>query len=278
MLPLLVLLANDDTRTTDSTSSSGGNETDLLTRRSVTSNSGRLTNMLMVTTTVRMLDRVLRDTTHLWPAVALHAELVVSAAGLEHGLVDTSAASDEAEARSVLAVEKLFDAGWELHSGSAGVGVVRDDGAVTAGGLGDLAAVTGLLLERADDGTFWHVADRHDVTDVELRLLAAVDELAGADALWRDHGLGDLSVLVRVLELNLGDWRAAARVVADVLDETLDEALSLGKVERAELGGALAAFRARGENRAGALSLALDDSTHGGFLFLFLFCKFDLRL
>jgi hypothetical protein len=259
---LLVLLADDDARTADSTGSAGGDETDLLTGGGITSDSRRLTDMLMVTTTVGMLDGVLGDTTNLGPAVALHAELVVGAAGLEHGLVDSSTASNEAEARSVLAVEELLDAGWELHSGSAGVGVVRDDGAVTAGGLCDLAAVASLLLERADDGTFWHVADRHDVTDVELRLLAAVDELAGADALWRDHGLGDLSVLVRVLELNLGDWRAAARVVADVLDETLDEALSLGKVERAELGGALSSLRAGGKDRASTLTLALDNASH----------------
>merc|ERR1711990_70975 len=180
----------------------------------------------MVTTTVGMLDGVLGDTTNLGPAVALHAELVVGAAGLEHGLVNSSATSDEAEARSVLAVEELLDAGRQLHSGSAGVGVARDDGAVTAGGL---------------------------------CVLAAVDELAGADALWRDHGLGGLSVLVRVLELNLGDLRAAAGVVADVLDETLDEALSLGKVERAELGGALSSLRVGGKDRASTLTLALDN-------------------
>jgi len=241
-LTLLVLLADDDSRTADSTGSAGGDETDLLTGRRVTADSRRLTDMLMVTTTVGMLDRVLGDTTNLGPAVALHAELVVGSASLEHRLVDSSTAGDETEARSVLAVVKLLDAGWQLHSSAAGVGVVRDDGAVTAGSLCDLAAVTSLLLERADDGTFWHVTDRHDVTDVELGLLTAVDELAGADALWRDHGLGDLAVLVRVLELDLGDWRATARVVADVLDETLDEALSLGKVERAKLGGALAAL------------------------------------
>merc|ERR1711990_947741 len=170
----------------------------------------------MVTTTVGMLDGVLGDTTNLGPAVALHAELVVGAAGLEHGLVNSSATSDEAEARSVLAVEKLLDAGWELHSGSAGVGVVRDDGGVTAGGLGDLAAVTGLLLERADDGTFWHVTDRHDVTDVELRLLTAVDKLSGADAFRGDHGLGDLAVFVGVLELDLGDRCATAWIMTDV--------------------------------------------------------------
>jgi len=198
--------------------------------------------MLMVTTTVGMLDGVLGDTSHLWPAVSLHAELVVGSAGLEHGLVDSSATGDEAKHGSVSAGVKLLDARRKLDSGLASVGVVGDDGAVATTGLGDLATVTRFLLEGADNGTLWHLADWHDVTDVELSLLTGVDELAGADALGSDHGLGDLSVLVWVLELDLGEWGTPAWVVDDVLHETLDESLSLGIVERSELGGALSAL------------------------------------
>merc|ERR1712036_211723 len=98
---LFVLLVADDARTTDSTSSSGGNQTDLLTWTGITSHRTWLTDMLMVTTTVGMLDWILGDTTHLWPAVSLHAELVVGAAGLEHWLVDSSAAGDEAQRGTV---------------------------------------------------------------------------------------------------------------------------------------------------------------------------------
>jgi len=259
---LLFLLAVDNSGTTDSTGSSGGDETDLLTWRSVTSHSGRLTNMLMVTTTVWMLYRVLGDTSHLWPAVSLHAELVVGSAGLEHWLVDSSTASDEAKHSSVSAAVELLDTGWELDSSLAGVGVVGDNGAVATGSLGNLASVTGFLLERADNGTFWHLSDWHDVTDVELSLLTGVDELAGANALWAHHGLGDLSVLVWVLELDLGEWSTPAWVVYDVLDETLDEALSLGVVERSELGGSLSALRPAGKDGASTLTLALDHSSH----------------
>merc|ERR1712072_1523231 len=118
---LLVLLVADDARTADSTSSSGGDETDLFTWTRVTSHRTRLTNMLMVTTTVGMLDWILGDTTHLGPAVSLHAELVVGATGLQHWLVNSSAASDETERRTVSAGVQLLDAGWELDSGSAGV-------------------------------------------------------------------------------------------------------------------------------------------------------------
>jgi len=98
-----------------------------------------------------------------------------------------------------------------------------------------------------------------------------MDELAGADALWADHGLGDLTVLIRVLELDLGERGAATWIMNDVLDEALDEALSFGKVERAKLGGALAALRARRKDRASTLSLALDDSTHGVWSVCFFF-------
>jgi len=218
--------------------------------------------MLMVTTTVGMLDWILGDTSYLWPAVSLHSELVVGASGLEHWLVDSSAAGDEAEHGSVAAAVELLDAGWQLHSGLAGVGVVGDNGAVSTGSLGDLASVTGFLFERADDSTLWHLSDWHDVTDVQLSLLTGVDELTGADTLWAHHGLGDLSVLVWVLELNLGDWSTPAWVMYDVLDETLDESLSLGIIETPQFGGTFSAFTATGENRASTLTLALYNASH----------------
>jgi len=102
--------------------------------------------MLMVTTTVGMLDGVLGDTSHLWPAVSLHAELVVGSASLEHWLVNSSTASDEAEHSSVSAAVELLDAGWELDSGLSSVGVVGDDGAVSTGSLCNPASVAGFLL------------------------------------------------------------------------------------------------------------------------------------
>jgi len=88
--------------------------------------------MLMVTTTVRMLDWILGDTANLWPAVSLHSKFVVGATGLEHWLVNSTAAGYETQTSSVLAVEELFDARWQLDSSSASIGVVRHDSTVTA--------------------------------------------------------------------------------------------------------------------------------------------------
>jgi len=102
--------------------------------------------MLMVSTTVGMLDGVLGDTSNLWPAVSLDAELVVGSACFEHWLVDSSATGDESEHGTVSAAVELLDAGWQLDSGLASVGVVGDNGAVSAGGLGNPASVTRFLF------------------------------------------------------------------------------------------------------------------------------------
>jgi len=202
----------------------------------------------MVTTTVGMLDWILGDTANLWPAITLHSKFVVGATGLQHWLVNSSTAGYQAQRCSVATGVELFDSRWKLHSSSAGIRVVRDNSAVATGSLGDPTAIAGLLLERAHDGAFWHLADWHDVTDAELGLLTAVHELAGAEAFRADHGLRDFSVFVWVLELDLGEWCATAWIVHDILHETLDEALSLGVVERTELGGALSSLRSGGEN------------------------------
>merc|ERR1712227_1145080 len=53
--------------------------------------------MLMVTTTVGMLDGVHGHTSNLGPAVPLHSVFVVGSAGLEHGLVASTATSNDAD-------------------------------------------------------------------------------------------------------------------------------------------------------------------------------------
>jgi hypothetical protein len=70
------------------------NETNLLARRSVTADSGGMTNVLMVTSSMRMLNRVHGHTTHLRPAVPLHTVLVVGIASLQHWLLSPATTSD----------------------------------------------------------------------------------------------------------------------------------------------------------------------------------------
>jgi hypothetical protein len=262
----------DDSGTSDSTGSSGSDKTDLFTWRGISSNGGWFTNMLMVSSSVWMLDWIFSsvwmldwifsDTSDFWPAVPLHSEFVVGSAGFEHRFVNSSTASDESEHGSVSAGVQLFDTRWKFHSGFAGVGVVGDNGAVTTGSFSDLTSITRFFFQLADDGTFWHLSDWHDVTNAEGSFFTGVDELSGANTFWADHGFGDLSVFVWIFKLNFGEWSTPAWVVNDVLYKTLDKTLSLGIIERSEFGSAFSAFASTGENGPSTFPLALNHSSH----------------
>ena len=84
-------------------------------------------------------------------------------------------------------------------------------------GPGEPAAVAGLLLQVADDGTLGHAADGQHVADLEGGLDAAVDEHAGVHALDGQQQLLARLVAVRVAEVDHGQRRATARVVDQLL-------------------------------------------------------------
>merc|ERR1719365_97974 len=78
----------------DSTSTSSSNKTDLTTSAGSSLNGGGLTNMLMVTTTMGMLNGIHSNTTNLRPAVSLSLIFVVSTSSLQHRLVNSSTTSN----------------------------------------------------------------------------------------------------------------------------------------------------------------------------------------
>ena len=68
----LLFLVEDNLGSSESTSSSGSNETNLLSGRSESRNSCWMSNVLMVTTTMGMLNGIHGDTSDSWPAVSLN--------------------------------------------------------------------------------------------------------------------------------------------------------------------------------------------------------------
>ena len=73
----ILLLLKELAASSDLTGSLGGDETTLLTAGSVSSGGRGVTNVLMVTTTVRMLDGVHGDTSYSGPVALLGMSLVV---------------------------------------------------------------------------------------------------------------------------------------------------------------------------------------------------------
>ena len=123
----LVLLENLST-TSDETGSSGGDETALLSSGGVSSDGRWVTNMLMVTTTMRMLDWVHCDTSNSWPVLSLSSGLEPGVGSLEEWLVSSLSTSDDSNHGSAVTHDGLSGSGRKSDSGlSSVIGVTNDD-------------------------------------------------------------------------------------------------------------------------------------------------------
>merc|ERR1719438_682573 len=122
---LFVSLASyNDLCTTETTSTTGSDKTDLATSGCISSDSRSFTNMLMVTTTMRMLNGVHGNTTDFRPAVSLGLVLVVGTSSLQHGLVNTTTTSYDADHGPVSGRNDLLGARWKLDTALLSVWVV----------------------------------------------------------------------------------------------------------------------------------------------------------
>lgn len=124
--------------------------------------------MLMVTTSVRMLDWVHGDTSNDRPHLSLRLLSVVLSAGLEDWLFVSASTGDDADHGSGFTADGLLDTGWQFESGLGAVLAVADDRGEGARGPGELALVSCVQLNVADRGTFRDLVDRQHVADAHL--------------------------------------------------------------------------------------------------------------
>ncbi len=81
----------------DLTGSLGGDQTCLLTSWGLSANSRRMSDMLMVTTTMGMVNGIHSNTSSDGPVLSLVLKFVKGAASLKQGLVSSAASSDDAD-------------------------------------------------------------------------------------------------------------------------------------------------------------------------------------
>jgi hypothetical protein len=110
--------------------------------------------MLLVTTTVGMVDGVHSNTTDTGPSVSLGLVLPEGSTSLQEGLVG-----------SLVTLDGLSNAGMKSNSGLGTVFGVTDNNGGGTGGSGERGSVTVLGLNIAHDGTFGHLVDGHDIAD-----------------------------------------------------------------------------------------------------------------
>jgi hypothetical protein len=219
-----------------------------------------VTNVLVVSTTVRVLHRVHGNTTSLWPRVPLDAVLVEGTSSLEQRLVDTTTACNDANSATALVLEPLLGARRETNLDTVLVDIVCHDGGVVARALGNGTTVTNLGLKVADHTTVWDALELGSVTHVESSFGSGKDKHASVHALGGDHELLVQFVLAGVVEVHLGERSATAGVVNNLLDDSLNETILLCEVQVAELGASLAETGVGCEDTSTSFTLGPNDT------------------
>ena len=161
----VLLLEEKLASSTDGTSSLGGDETTLLSTGSGTGGGSGVTDVLMVTTTMRMLNGVHGNTSDSGPVALLGVGLVVRGVSSQEGLVSSLSTSDDANHGSAAALDGLPDTGGESDSGLLAIlGVTDHDGGDT-GGASEYTAISHLGLNIGDDGSLGHGVDGENVAN-----------------------------------------------------------------------------------------------------------------
>jgi len=215
-------LANDLSGTSDETSSSGGNKTNLMTTGSISSDCRRMTNMLMVTTTVRMLDGVHSNTSNSRPMRSLCLHLEVHSVGFKERFVSSLTTSGDTNHSSAVSLDLLSVSRWQFNTSFSTVIDVTNNGGRGAGSSGKRSSVSELSLTIGDDGTFRHEFDGKNISNREGSLNSRIDKLTGEHSFDCDEVLDSLLESVRISESDLGKWGTTTGVVDDVLDNTLE--------------------------------------------------------
>jgi len=244
------------------TGSSGGNETDLLTSRGISSDGRWVTNVLVVTSSVRMISGIHSHTSNSGPSVSLSLVLVIGNTGLQQRLVDSSSSSNEANRSSAGRVDGLLGTRWQTDSASFSIITVGNDGGVVTRAAGQGSSVSSLGLNVADDGTLRHHRQGQNVSGGQLSFLSSVDKLTAVHTLSSNEKFLVFSIFVRVSEGNSGQRSTSSRIVDDVGYESSDVTISLSEIETSMLGRTDSVFGVSSEDCSSSLSLSSNNTTH----------------
>lgn len=255
---ILILSSLLDSAKTSSTA--GSNQTNLTSRGALVRTGGRHTNMLVVSSSVGMLDRVHGHTTHTGPGIALNLVFVVGGTGLEKRLVGTSTSGNDTNLGTHIRGNSLLSTRRKTETGGSFVVVVGHNDSKGTGSTGKGATITNLGLDVADNGTFGYRTEGKNVADRKAGLLSAVNELSRVHTLGTDQELGIALVTVGIEKLDLAYGSSSTGVMDDILNDTTNVAMLFGIINGTELDRTLA--KAGVGRKDSSLSLPLNLSDH----------------
>jgi hypothetical protein len=187
--------------------------------------------MLVVTTSVRMIDGVHSDSLHLREDLLESGVLVEEQTSLEDWLVITATSSDNSDSGSAAAQNCLTGSRGKSEPGLEAILGVTDNGGIGARGPREGALIAGFGLNITNGCSFGNLANGQDVTNGYGGLLATEYVLAGVSALSCQEVLVLVSIFVGVAELNLCEGCTSSGVMDNTLDDASYIAVPLRIVE-----------------------------------------------
>lgn len=146
--------------------------------------------------------------------------------------------------------------------GSVVIRVMTDDNGVITGSPSENTTITDMMLDVANDCSFWDRSNRQHISDHQSSLLAAVHKLASVHAFSGNEKLFLFHVAEGMAENDSGQRSAATGIMNDLGDDTLEITVALAEVEAAELGRAFAVMGMGFEDGTCTLTLSANHTTH----------------
>jgi len=257
-----LILLDDLSSSSNETGSSSGNKTSFLTSWNISSNSRWMTNMLMVTTTMRMLNRVHSNTSNSRPVVSLSLSFEPRVGSLQERLISSLSSGDNTNHSSAWSEDGLSGSGWESNSWFLSVIGVTNDNSGSSWGSGERSSISHFTFAVGDNSTFWHLADWKNITNGEWSLGSGVHKLSSVHSFDSDEVLNSLLVSVCISEDNFCKWGSSTGVMNDILDNSLNVTFSLNVVKSSESSWSNSVSGSRLENNTTTVSLGSNASTH----------------
>ena len=203
-LSLVSFGSSSSSLSSEPTSSPSSNKTNFLSRRSITPNSTSMTDVLMVTTSMGMLNRVHSYTTHLRPAVPLHSKLVISITSLEERFLSPTTTCNLANHCTTATWNNLLRTRWKLDPGGIIIGVVTNNNGIIPRSSSENPTVTNMVLNVANDSSFRDRSKGQHISNHKGSFLTTIHELSGVHTLGGDEQFLLFLVTERVAENDAG--------------------------------------------------------------------------
>jgi hypothetical protein len=223
-------------RASEEPGSTGGHQTGFLTGDGLSGHTRSVTDMGMVTTTVRVVNGVHVHGFDLGPAGSSDFVFVIRDTGLQDGLLGSAATSDDTDHSTGFTFDGLSGARGKSDSGFGAIFGVTDDGAVGSGGSGQVSSVSQIGFDIAHQGTFGDLVHGEDIADGETGTLTAVNVLAGVHTFGADEIFCVLLIAISISKTDFGDGSSSSAIMDDFFNNTFNITVSFSIVKVSKLG------------------------------------------